>query len=160
MMHKAWCNIEEEPYFFEVIHEISRSHGLPNLRFESNLSKITRLVAASKSLRFPCSYTNKWSANWNNKNDVLYVSFVALDMNLKCPRYIKMTQQNHFGRNFNIPSFMMILWFWHVPRCSLVIRHPLSQSPTCLAVFTKNNSIQALVNISQKVPDDFPLEKL
>ena len=38
--------------FFGVIHQISRSHGLKNRRFESNLSKITRPVAAIKSLRF------------------------------------------------------------------------------------------------------------
>ena len=38
--------------FFEVIHQISRSLGLINRRFESNLSKITRPVAAIKSLRF------------------------------------------------------------------------------------------------------------
>ena len=38
--------------FFEVIHQISRSHGLKSLWFESNLSKITRLVTAVKSLRF------------------------------------------------------------------------------------------------------------
>ena len=53
MMHKAWCSIEEVPhYIFKVIHQISRSHELKNLRFESNLSKITRPVAAIKSLRF------------------------------------------------------------------------------------------------------------
>ena len=33
-----------------VIHQIWRSHGLKNRRFESNLSKITRPVAAIKSL--------------------------------------------------------------------------------------------------------------
>ena len=38
--------------FFEVIHQISRSHGLINRWFESNLSKISRPVAAIKSLRF------------------------------------------------------------------------------------------------------------
>ena len=38
--------------FFKVIHQISRSHRLKNWWFESNLSKITRLVAAIKSLRF------------------------------------------------------------------------------------------------------------
>ena len=38
--------------FFEVIHQISRSHGLKNRWFGSNLSQITRPVAAIKSLRF------------------------------------------------------------------------------------------------------------
>ena len=37
---------------FEVIHQISSSHGLKNRQFEFNLSKITRSVAAIKSLRF------------------------------------------------------------------------------------------------------------
>ena len=55
MMHKAWWSIEEVTYFFGgggVTHQISTSHGLKNRRFESNLSKITRPVAAIKSLRF------------------------------------------------------------------------------------------------------------
>ena len=38
--------------FFDVIHEVSRSHRLTNRRFGSNLNKITRPVAAIKSLRF------------------------------------------------------------------------------------------------------------
>ena len=38
--------------FFGAIHIISRSRGLKNRRFESNLCKITRPVAAIKSLRF------------------------------------------------------------------------------------------------------------
>ena len=42
--------------FFEVIHQISRSHGLKHRQFESNLSKITRPVAAIKSLRFALLY--------------------------------------------------------------------------------------------------------
>ena len=38
--------------FLGVIHQISRSHRLKNRRFVSSLSKITRPVAAIKSLRF------------------------------------------------------------------------------------------------------------
>ena len=45
-------NKDDQSLFVKVIHQISRSHGLKNLRFESNLSKITRPVAAIKSLRF------------------------------------------------------------------------------------------------------------
>ena len=48
MMHKAWCNLEEVPYNFSR----SSINGLKNRRFESILSKITRPVAAIKSLRF------------------------------------------------------------------------------------------------------------
>ena len=53
-MHKAWHNKEGMPNGFsrKVIHQISRSHGLKSWWFESNLSKITRPVAAIKSLRF------------------------------------------------------------------------------------------------------------
>ena len=42
--------------FFKVIHQISRSHGLKNRWFGSNLSKITRPVTAIKSLRFALFY--------------------------------------------------------------------------------------------------------
>ena len=47
MMHKAWCNLEEVPYNF------SRS----SIKFQGHtgwkiVSKITRPVAAIKSLRF------------------------------------------------------------------------------------------------------------
>ena len=74
MMQKALSSIEEVPYcFFLVIHQISRSDGLKNQRFESNLSKITRPVAAIKSLRFallimfhiyinPCEKNMEWLA--------------------------------------------------------------------------------------------------
>ena len=81
MMLKAWSSIEEVPncflrssvkfqghtgkkitnfhlnwafalLFYWVIHLISRSYRLKNQWLESNLSKITRPVAAIKSLRF------------------------------------------------------------------------------------------------------------
>ena len=38
MMHKAWCCLEEVPFFFKVIHQISRSHGTKNCRFWPELS--------------------------------------------------------------------------------------------------------------------------
>ena len=38
--------------FYKIIHQISWSHGSKNQRFESDVSKITRPVAAIKSLRF------------------------------------------------------------------------------------------------------------
>ena len=38
--------------FYEVIYLISMSYGLKNRRFESNFSKINRLVADIKTLRF------------------------------------------------------------------------------------------------------------
>ena len=53
MMHKAWCGIEEVPYNFSGSSIKFWGHtGWKNRCFESNLSKITRPVAAIKSLRF------------------------------------------------------------------------------------------------------------
>ena len=67
MMHKAWSSIEEVPYCFWRSSVKFQGHTakkncrfwpklgvsrLKNRRFESNLSKITRPVAAIKSLRF------------------------------------------------------------------------------------------------------------
>ena len=67
MLHKAWSSIEEVPYCFWRSSIIFQGHSakkivdfepklgvsrLKNWRFESNLSKITRPVAAIKSLRF------------------------------------------------------------------------------------------------------------
>ena len=48
---------------FGVIHQISRTHGLTNRWFESNLSKITRPVAAIKSLRFALFFLI-WMKTW------------------------------------------------------------------------------------------------
>ena len=67
MLHKAWSSIEEVPYCFWRSSIKFQGHSakknrwfwpklgvsrLKNRRFESNLSKITRPVAAIKSLRF------------------------------------------------------------------------------------------------------------
>ena len=54
-----------------VIHQIWRSHGLKNRRFESNLSKITRPVAAIKSLWF--AFALLWLPWWvlRTKQDIL-----------------------------------------------------------------------------------------
>ena len=67
MLHKAWSSIEEVPYCFWRSSVKFQGHSakknrwfwpklgvsrLKNRRFESNLSKITRPVAAIKSLRF------------------------------------------------------------------------------------------------------------
>ena len=53
------------------IHQIWRSHGLKNRRFESNLSKITRPVAAIKSLWF--AFALLWLPWWvlRTKQDIL-----------------------------------------------------------------------------------------
>ena len=57
---------------FWVIHQVSRSHGLKNQRFESSLSKITRPVAAIKSLKFALffwKYFNFW-VSWEKQCSV------------------------------------------------------------------------------------------
>ena len=52
-MHKAWCSIEEVPYYFFRSSIKFQGHaGWKSRWFGSNLSKITRPVAAIKSLRF------------------------------------------------------------------------------------------------------------
>ena len=61
MMHKAWSSMERGAMFlFGVIHQISRSLGLKNGWFESNLSKITRQITAIKSLRLTLFFFQKW----------------------------------------------------------------------------------------------------
>ena len=53
MLHKAWSCIEEVPYCFWRSSVKYQGHtGWKRGRFESNLSKITRPVAAIKSPRF------------------------------------------------------------------------------------------------------------
>ena len=52
MMHKAWCGIEDMPYYFSGHPSNFKVTRAKNRRFESNLIKITRPVAAIKSLRF------------------------------------------------------------------------------------------------------------
>ena len=71
-MALKWCtklDVTGALLFSEVIHQISRSHGLKNRWFWSNLSKITRPVAAIKSLRFALLFL-MW--NWSNNAFRLY----------------------------------------------------------------------------------------
>ena len=64
--------------FWGVIHQISRSHRLKNRRFESNLSKITRPVAAIKSLRFALFIVNLFTSRfWSN-----WLKMITLPWNL------------------------------------------------------------------------------
>ena len=53
-----WCTKYRRgaPLFSQVIHQISRSRGLKIFWFGSNLNKITRPVAANKSLRDALSF--------------------------------------------------------------------------------------------------------
>ena len=51
IMHKAWCNLEQVSYHFRGHPSNFKVTRAEKSRFESNLSKITRPVAAIKSLR-------------------------------------------------------------------------------------------------------------
>ena len=80
MLHKAWCGIEEVPYFFYlficvcvcvVIHQISRSHGLKYRRFESNLCKITKAGRSYQILQISLVYNEmriSHSVRWKHHN--------------------------------------------------------------------------------------------
>ena len=79
MMHKAWCSIEELPYCFSVIHQISRSHRLKNRKFDINLSKITKLITASNSLKFALfkyNFQNHYTVH--SRYLVVYIFFKEL----------------------------------------------------------------------------------
>ena len=53
-------------FFSKVFHQMSRSYGLKNRRFESNLSKITRPVAAIKSIRLALFFSCLFGFCCNN----------------------------------------------------------------------------------------------
>ena len=62
MMHKAWCSTEEVPYCFSrssIKFEALMDRKIDDLN--PILSKITRLVAAIKSLRFALFYTHSYN---------------------------------------------------------------------------------------------------
>ena len=78
--------------FFKVIRQISRSHGTKNRWFGSNLSKITRPVAAIKSLRFALfkvihlismSYRmkNQWSESVAAIKSLRFAFFIFISIN-------------------------------------------------------------------------------
>ena len=59
---QSWCCIEDMPYYFSGHPSNFKVTRAKNWRFESNLSKITRPVAAIKSLRFALLLIGRWSA--------------------------------------------------------------------------------------------------
>ena len=67
---------------FKVTHQISRSHGLKSWQFESNLSKITRPVAAIKSLRFALLFLPYFWYMLNTENDICILTFRGLLENI------------------------------------------------------------------------------
>ena len=69
MLHKAWCSIEEVPYYFSRSYIKFQGHrGCKNRWFGSNLSKITRPVAAMKFLRFALfeNASEEWVEIWHD----------------------------------------------------------------------------------------------
>ena len=72
--------------FFEVIHQISRSHRLKNLWFESHLNMITRPVAPIKSLRFALFL--KWPVpNLKTKHTIFWLTGYRACIYCYMPRY-------------------------------------------------------------------------
>ena len=92
--------------FLGVIHQISRSHGLKNRRFESNLSKITRPVAAIKCLRFALfinkhillfeqdNAVHKWKAFGKTNN----LTYNMLKLVEKWGRYCHFSEQTRYHK--------------------------------------------------------------
>ena len=76
--------------FCEVIHQISSSHRLKYRQFESNLSKITRPVAAIKSLRFA------WFSCWFALN-IICIVFLELTWCFSCNRNLWLFQYHWKG---------------------------------------------------------------
>ena len=84
MMHKALRSIEALS-FFKVIHQISRSHGTKNSRFQPNWVRLLGRLQRSNPSDFPCyignittiPYIMKWQRSWrfNSKPDSLTVYF-------------------------------------------------------------------------------------
>ena len=73
MMQKAESSIEEVPYcFFGSSIKFQGHTGFKNQRFKSNLSKITRPVAAIKSLRFALFILTLNMLNYKRFIDILY----------------------------------------------------------------------------------------
>ena len=56
MIHEAWCRIKDVPYYFRGYPSNFKVTRAKIRWFESNLSKITRPVAAIKSLRFALGF--------------------------------------------------------------------------------------------------------
>ena len=73
MMHKAWCSTDEVPYCFSRSSIKFQGHMDRKIDdFNPILSKITRLVAAIKSLRFALfkiTATSPWSNEFKHLDD-------------------------------------------------------------------------------------------
>ena len=130
-MHKACHSIKEVPYCFlrSSIHQISRSHVLKNRWFKSNLSKITRPVAAIKSLRFALlkQYQDSLFIQMWWKNGFDHFDRIFTFLKSSCASHlIPQTSQYHFhwwpdpwhhlvDRKHDIPCrrhINYLLWEW------------------------------------------------
>ena len=79
MMHKAWCSTEEVPYYFSGSSIKFRGHMLKKRWFESNLSKITRPVAAIKSLRFALLVNARCLTHWGRVTHICVSKLTIID---------------------------------------------------------------------------------
>ena len=73
-MALKWCTRLDIICFFYVIHQISRSPRLENQQYESHLSKITKPVAAIKSLRFALFCKNCQKSRYDFINSTLWLA--------------------------------------------------------------------------------------
>ena len=131
-MHKAWSSIDEVLFcfsrssikfqghtalkidkFFRVIHQISRSQGLKYQRFELNLSKITRPVAAIKSLRFAL-LIRPLGANFSEILIVILI-FSFKKMRLK----VSFAKRQPFCLGINV---LIHIWWWNDAQSLMLIR--------------------------------------
>ena len=74
MMRNAWCSIEEVPYYFS--RSSIKFQGYMGKKIDNLnpiLSKITRQVAAIKSLRFAL-----FTLNWNVHYHEMYESLISI----------------------------------------------------------------------------------
>ena len=144
--------------FFEVVHQISRSHGLINRRFESNLSKITGLVAAITSLWFAllCDeyllitvfdskywWTMKWLPIFPNRTNRCnyYFSF-------PCGFYMSnLSFTVNFDKYLHSLEFVFVLMRWLLILPMFLRGNSLAPKQLCIAVnATLNNMGKFLIH--------------
>ena len=152
-MHKAWHNKEGMPNVFsrKVVHQISRSHGLKSWWFESNLGKITRPVAAIKSLRFVLFSLGKVQCklHWSLPTSKLVGTFQPTSLQ----HLIESTVQLVEWRSVWLNSFIMFLaatrrlWIVSQSVC-LTVRLSVGQSVTPFSLCFHHRIIMKLSGVN------------
>ena len=76
MMHKAWCSMEEVPYHFSWSSIKFQGHTGRKIGYlDKKFSKITRPVAAIKSLRFALLL---FGGLYQSKQQMVYQHLISL----------------------------------------------------------------------------------